>query len=134
MRKSILIAIVAAASSMLTFGYAQTTTSKSKLSPLGFSEKMKALPSAPVLDVRTPAEFAEGHLTNALNYDWNGSAFDKQIAGLDKSKPVLVYCRSGSRSAAAAAHMRAIGFTEVYEMDGGFVDWRNANLPETKSP
>lgn len=133
MRKTILIAIIAAATSIVSHSCAQTTTYKAKLTPLEFSEKMKTLPDAPVIDVRTPAEFAEGHVINALNYDWNGSIFDQQIQGLDKSKPVLVYCRSGSRSAAAAAHMRTIGFKEVYEMDGGFMDWRSANLPETNS-
>lgn len=134
MRKLIALLIVTTAFSIFSCSSAQNTTYKANLSPIEFSEKMKALPDAPVIDVRTPGEFAEGHLINALNFDWNGSSFDQQIAALDKSKPVLVYCRSGSRSAAAADHMRTAGFKEVYEMDGGFVNWRNANLPETTNP
>lgn len=93
--------------------------------------KYKELPTAPILDVRTPNEFSKGHLVNALNYDWNGNEFEKQIAPLDKSKPVFVYCLSGGRSSSAASKMRSDGFTQVYEMDGGIMKWRGANLPET---
>ncbi len=134
MKKSILIAIIAGVSTIYSCTNAQTLTYKPNLTPIEFSEKIKSLPDAPIIDVRTPGEFAEGHLFNAMNYNWNGDSFDQQIAGLDKSKPVLVYCRSGSRSAAAATHMRELGFKEVYEMDGGFVSWRKADLPETTNP
>jgi thioredoxin 1 len=81
--------------------------------------------------VRTPAEFAKGHVNNALNYDWRGNEFDAQIVSLNKSKPVFIYCLSGGRSSAAADKMRAEGFKEVYEMQGGLMKWRAANLPET---
>jgi thioredoxin 1 len=96
-----------------------------------FADRVKHLPGAPVVDVRTPGEFANGHLAAALNYDWNGGQFDSQVAALDKSKPVFVYCMSGKRSAAAAARMRTLGFREVYEMQGGMIAWRAAGLPET---
>ncbi len=101
------------------------------LSATEFSEKIKQLSTAPILDVRTPDEFLKGHLVNAFNYDWNGNEFEKQIALLDKSKPVFVYCLSGSRSASAANQMRSEGFKEVYELNGGIMKWRGANLPET---
>lgn len=103
----------------------------SSLTASEFATKMKELPDAPILDVRTPDEFSMGHLHNAVNYDWNGSQFDEQIKPLDKSKPVFVYCLSGGRSSAAASKMRAMGFKEVYEMDGGLMQWRSKNLPET---
>lgn len=103
----------------------------SSLSAKAFAEKLKALPEAPVIDVRTAEEFSSGHLQNAVNYDWNGSQFEAQIKTLDKSKPVFVYCLSGGRSAAAASKMRAEGFSEVYELEGGMMKWRNENLPET---
>lgn len=104
---------------------------QSSLSAKAFAEKLKALPEAPVIDVRTAGEFSSGHLQNAVNYDWNGSQFEAQIKTLDKSKPVFVYCLSGGRSAAAASKMRADGFSEVYELEGGMMKWRNENLPET---
>lgn len=109
----------------------QTQTTKTNLSATEFAEKMKELPSAILLDVRTPEEFSKGHLQSAKNFDWNGNEFDKQIASLDKSKPAFVYCLSGGRSSSAAKKMRSEGFREVYEMEGGIMQWRAANLPET---
>ena len=85
----------------------QTQTTNTNLSATEFSEKIKELPSAPIVDVRTPVEFTKGHLQNANNYDWNGSDFQKQISTLNKSKPVFVYCLSGGRSSSAANQMRS---------------------------
>ncbi len=109
----------------------QTQNVKTSLSPAEFAETMKKTPNALLVDVRTPDEFSKGHLVNAKNIDWNGSTFDKEISSIDKSKPVFVYCLSGGRSGQAASKMRADGFTLVYELDGGIMKWRGANLPET---
>lgn len=109
----------------------QTGGSKTNLPPTEFSEKIKEQTSAQIVDVRTPGEFEKGHLPNAKNMNWNGSDFDSQIETLDKSKPVFVYCLSGSRSSAAAKRMRSKGFKEVIELKGGIMGWRRANLPET---
>ena len=107
------------------------TAVKTNLSATEFDAKLKELPGAPIIDVRTPEEFAKGHLANALNYNWNDNNFMGNVGKLDKSKPVFVYCLSGGRSGAAAQKMRNEGFAEVYEMDGGMMRWRAANLPET---
>ncbi len=109
----------------------QNQTVKTDLSATEFQAKMNELPSAAIIDVRTPEEFSKGHIANAKNIDWNGNNFEKQINEMDKTKPVFVYCLSGGRSGAAADKMRALGFTTVYEMDGGMMKWRAANLPET---
>jgi thioredoxin 1 len=109
----------------------QTQNTKSNLSATEFADKLKELPMSPILDVRTPEEFSKGHLTTALNYNWNGDEFDKQISNLDKTKPVFVYCLSGGRSSSAANKMRSDGFKEVYELDGGIMKWRAANFPES---
>ena len=109
----------------------QTQNTKTNLSATEFADKIKEMPTAPILDVRTPNEFSKGHLINSVNYDWNGNEFEKQIAPLDKSKPVFVYCLSGGRSSSAASTMRSDGFKTVYELDGGIIKWRGANLPET---
>lgn len=103
---------------------------KTNLSATEFAAKIIELPTAPIIDVRTPEEFSKGHLENALNIDWNGSDFDAQITKLDKSKPVFVYCLSGGRSSSAANQMRSDGF-KVYQLDGGIMKWRAASLPET---
>ena len=95
-----------------------------------FAEKINELPTAPVLDVRTADEFENGHLRAAVNLDWNGSDFETGMAKLNKEEPVFVYCLSGGRSHSAAEKMRSVGFKQVYELDGGIMKWRAANLPE----
>ncbi|MBS1643182.1 MAG: thioredoxin fold domain-containing protein [Bacteroidetes bacterium] len=101
------------------------------LSAKAFAEKVKQLSNAVILDVRTPQEFSKDHLINSKNIDWNENNFETEIEKLDKSKPVFVYCLSGGRSTAAAELMHKKGFKEIYEMDGGIMKWRAANLPET---
>jgi rhodanese-related sulfurtransferase len=105
---------------------------KRELSPAQFTKTIKEQPSATVIDVRTPEEYSEGHLPNAINYDWNGDDFDEQVSQLDKEKPVLVYCRSGKRSASAASALRAQGFKQVYELKGGITEWKDKGLPITE--
>ena len=82
--------------------------------------------SVVVLDVRTPAEFASGHIAQAMNIDVEGGAFEQQIASLDKSKTYAIYCHSGRRSANAAKIMSKAGFTSLYNLDGGVTAWANA--------
>jgi thioredoxin len=106
-------------------------TANTNLSASDFANRIKEFPATTILDVRTPGEFAKGHIPNAVNYDWKGDEFEHQIAPLDKSKPVLIYCLSGGRSSAAAAKMRTEGFKEVWELDGGIMKWRSAKFPET---
>lgn len=111
--------------------HSQRQSNSTKLTATIFAEKIKALPSSPIVDVRTPEEYAKGHLINAKNIDWNNSNFEKQISALDKSLPVFVYCLSGARSSSAADKMLSSGFKEVYELDGGILKWRVANFPES---
>ena len=89
-----------------------------------FATKLKASTGAQLVDVRTPQEFAEGHLQNALNVNYNANDFAEQIAKLDKTKAVYVYCRSGGRSGSAVRQMQEMGFTEIYNMDGGILSWK----------
>lgn len=81
-----------------------------------------------VIDVRTAEEFASGHLEGAVNYDIEGGQFSALIEPLDRTKPYMVYCHSGRRSAIAADAMVAAGFTQVYDL-GGIADWMAAGLP-----
>lgn len=81
-----------------------------------------------VLDVRTPEEYAERHIPNArlLTLDTIDEATAASVAP-DKSEPVLVYCRTGVRSAEAAQKLAALGYTQVYDF-GGIVDWPYATI------
>lgn len=102
---------------------------KTLLTPTEFKTQSKASKKAVILDVRTPNEFAGGHLENAVNINWNDPSFDAAAMKLDKKKDIFVYCLSGARSAAAARHLREAGFTSVFEMGGGIMKWRASNLP-----
>ena len=97
-----------------------------KTVPVQEFEKLAADGQVQLVDVRTPEEFAEGHLTGSVNIDWYDEAFlSKAEQALDKSKAVAVYCRSGKRSAAAAAALTKAGFT-TYNLKGGFLAWNEA--------
>ncbi len=113
---------------ILTTAKAQDT----RLNPREFANKIKAVPDALVLDVRTPAEYQKDHLGNSVNINWRDSTFTARVSRLDKSKPLLVYCLSGIRSKEAAEKLRAMGFSEVYEMEGGLVRWKAEGLSAPK--
>lgn len=100
-----------------------------------FSEKIANSGEIQLIDVRTPQEFEEQHIDNATNINWNGSDFEQKAAQLDKSKPVYVYCKSGGRSAKASAKLSEMGFTKIYELDGGMMKWNAAGLakPSTET-
>ena len=93
-----------------------------------FAEKIKTTDSPQILDVRTPEEFSSDHIENAKNINWLGDSFVKDAANLDKTKPVFVYCKSGGRSAKATQKLQELGFTTIYELDGGFLKWDAAGL------
>ena len=99
-----------------------------------FDKKLVETKDVQLVDVRTPEEYQEGHLKNALNYNINGSDFDTELSKLDKTKPVMVYCLGGGRSAEASEIMEKKGFSEVYNMQGGIMKWNAANKPTDKNP
>jgi phage shock protein E len=86
-------------------------------------------PTIVIIDVRTPEEFAQGHILNSLNIDVANANFISEVSQLDKTKTYAVYCRSGNRSAVATAEMEKLGFTSLYNMTGGAIDWLQAGLP-----
>lgn len=88
-------------------------------------EKRISTGESQLLDVRTAGEFQSGHLKNSLQADWlNNKEFTERIKYLDKSKPLLVYCASGLRSADAAKYLLGQGFTNVQNLKGGLTAWK----------
>ncbi len=81
------------------------------------------------LDVRTQGEYAEGHLEGAQLIDFQSGNFENEISSLDKNATYAVYCRSGNRSGQAVKVMHDAGFHNVYNLNGGVMDWANAGLP-----
>lgn len=98
-----------------------------------FSEKIANNDEIQLIDVRTPQEFEEQHIDKAKNINWNGSDFEQKAAQLDKSKSLYIYCKSGGRSAKAAAKLSEMGFTKIYELDGGMMKWNAAGLAKPSS-
>jgi thioredoxin 1 len=105
-------------------------TKNYKLEPRVFSKQIEETNSAVIIDVRTPEEYSQGHLLNAKNIDWNSNEFEKQMALVDTSQTIFIYCLSGGRSASAVSKIRSMGFSNIYELDGGILKWRKEGFPE----
>jgi rhodanese-related sulfurtransferase len=86
-----------------------------------------------LLDVRTPEEFAEGHLVGAKNLDFNGSNFMQQLQQLDPNRKYMLYCAVGGRSGKSLKIMEEMGFKEVYNVSEGFKDLREQGIPVSPS-
>jgi rhodanese-related sulfurtransferase len=95
------------------------------LQPSDFAASAK-LPDTVLLDVRTPEEFASGHLPGAVNVDIESADFPARLMALDKSRPYAVYCRSGNRSKAAMTVMQQAGFDKLFDLGGGINAWKSA--------
>lgn len=116
----ILIAIWGSASSVA----AQNRPTKHILVSPAKAARILKKQNVEVLDVRTKAEVEAGHLPNAKNLDFKSEEFSASINTLAKDKPYLIYCRSGVRSAKAAELMKSMGFTTVYEIEGGITAYQ----------
>jgi len=119
--------VIALVASVLLLTGCSSSSSTNNLSVSEFSNKV-AEAGVITLDVRTPGEFNEGHIAGALLVDFQSGNFENEIASLDKSKTYAVYCRSGSRSGQAVNVMREAGFTNIYNLNGGIIDWANAGM------
>lgn len=98
------------------------------ISPQEVKEAVYDSGSHQLVDVRTAEEFQAGHLKNAQNICVTDDDFKENIAKLDKDKPVYLYCRSGKRSATAAKILKDLGFKEIYDMEGGYLNWESQNF------
>jgi rhodanese-related sulfurtransferase len=99
-------------------------------------EKRRTKRNIVVLDVRSPNEFAKGHVPGAVNIDINSPGFAQKVAQFDKKKPILVNCHAGSRGAVASAQLAALGFKTVCNLEGGLSAWEKAGheAEATKEP
>lgn len=93
-----------------------------------FAKKIESTPKAQIIDVRTPEEFASDHIENSKNINWLDPSFETEVQKLDKSRPVFVYCKVGGRSNKAVSKLEELGFTTIYELEGGMMKWDAAGL------
>ena len=101
------------------------------VSSIEFKNLIKGKDSIQLIDVRTPEEFRLSHIANSRNIDILSDTFLSAIEQLDKQKPIFIYCRSGKRSAKGAAIMQEAGFSEIYNLEGGIVEWESNNYRVT---
>lgn len=94
--------------------------------------KLLADGTAVVLDVRTPREYAGGHIKDGVNIDFNAADFRQQLAKLDPTKTYLVHCAVGGRSTSALTAFQELGFKKVVHLDGGLKAWEHADQPVVK--
>lgn len=92
-------------------------------------QKNKNDPNFIILDVRTPEEYADGHIENAVNLDFRNENFKEKLSKLDKNKIYFVYCQGGVRSGEAIIIMRKMGFKRIYHLPAGFMGWEEESLP-----
>jgi len=85
-----------------------------------------------VLDIRTPKEFAGGHIAGATNINFRAPDFAQAIAALDTNRTYLVHCASGGRSTQSLPVFQKLEFPHLYHLDGGIQGWEKAGLPVTK--
>ena len=89
-----------------------------------WKEKLDASSGGVIVDVRTPVEWEEGIIPNAvLNNIHEQQGFMNYVESLDKEKEYFIYCRSGARSGNACAYMDSLGFTNTYNLTGGIMNW-----------
>ena len=82
-----------------------------------------------LIDVRKPEEVNSGYIPNAINMNYFSDNFVSSIKKLDTLKPVYIYCRSGKRSVNSVKHFKEAGFTQIYNLEGGILNWQSDGLP-----
>lgn len=94
-------------------------------------EEMQALielEDVQLVDVRTPEEHSKEFIAHAQNINFNSPTFEEDIKELDKTKPVVLYCKSGGRSAKCAKKLKDAGFVKIYDLEGGISKWKHKGL------
>ncbi len=110
----------------------ETDAANPTISVVEFSKKIKEDKNVVILDVRTPKEYAQEHLPNAILENMQEDSFNENIAKMDKSKTYLLYCKVGGRSSKALDIMKKAGFKQVFHLGGGIADWKKAGEQTTK--
>ena len=123
------LVILASVIGIFCFFQPQQAATVKNISPATYKEQVKT--NDVLVDVRTPAEFKEGHVKDALHADFNAGEFAAQVKGWDKTKTYYLYCASGNRSGKAARLMHQAGFKHVYNL-GGYNSLKEAGLPTSQ--
>lgn len=127
MRKISIICCLLVALSFSTSCIDSKTNPEVKLVTAEEMEAILELEDVQLVDVRTPKEHEEIHIVNSQNIDYTSPTFDEDIKKLDKEKPVILYCKSGGRSAKCAQKLKEAGFEKIYDLEGGISKWKHSD-------
>ena len=117
---------------LLALAAAPAAATLQDLSPAQFKsmlEQHRDDPEVVLLDIRTPAEFRQGHIRGALPLDYYARDFVDRLKALDREKTYLIYCRSGNRTGRSLAIFDKLGFSKVYQLQTGLVGWARDGYP-----
>lgn len=106
--------------------------SANKISLITATELNKVNDQILLIDVRTPGEFASGHIENSINIDYKADNFKELIGELDPNQEVYVYCKVGGRSGRSAKILRDMGFKNIYDLKGGIIAWEKEGFKTVK--
>lgn len=114
---------------VLSVSFSCIDTSKAEVKLITAEEMQSILEQedVQVIDVRSAEEYDEVHIVNAQNIDINSPTFDEDIIGLDKERPIILYCKGGGRSAKCAKKMQDAGFEKIYDLEGGISRWEHSD-------
>jgi rhodanese-related sulfurtransferase len=120
MKKFLFILLFAMVTSV---SFAQEQKGFEVIPPADYQEQINS-EQVHLIDVRTPEEFAEGHIEGAKNINFHSNDFLAQFSQLDREKPVYLYCKSGNRSGKAAKELADMGFKRIVDLKGGYLAWK----------
>ena len=112
---------------IVSFGCKETRSKHIEVVTAEEMQEILDLEDVQLIDVRTPHEFNEGYIKGAQNINFYSDTFEEDILKLDKTKPVMLYCKSGRRSATCAEKLVEAGFVKVYDLKGGITQWEHEN-------
>jgi len=133
MKKALFVLIALFTLSTGAFAQTKNTLVVTNLSPERFKAIISNDKTPQIIDLRTTDEIkSKGYIKGAIQIDYLGKDFDKNIVELDKTKPVYIYCAAGGRSGDAAEQMEKLGFKHVYNLEKGFSEWAAKGMPVEK--
>lgn len=118
---------------LLLFSFGLKAQIKS-LNPNDFSEHLKSIENAQLLDLRNDNDFKAGHIKKAVNFDYNTDGFEDFVLNrFAQNQPLFIYCYAGIRSNEAKVYLSELGFKNVIELENGFTNWTSKSKPYVSS-
>ena len=117
----------------LTFSCEKTTQNEVIMVSAEQMQELIELEDIQVVDVRTSEEYKTGFIAHSQNIDYLSPTFEEDLTKLDKSKPILVYCKSGGRSGKCTKKLQEAGFVKIYDLEGGIAQWKFHDLEIKKN-